>query len=98
MLPQFFHHHQIDLAQRDGLNLKLISRKYLLNHCFLSLLRTMQKTTHIWHRFSILARSANTYLFRTLNHHLLFAVNEPDAPVSQALISYFDYFGSLLGL
>ena len=75
MMPQFFHHHQIDLAQRDGLkiNLSQISPESLL---LILIADYAENYTHLAQVCCLLCFSIHTFTHqftyqRNLKHYFL---------------------------
>ena len=103
MMPQFFHHHQIDLAQRDGLKINLfqLSPESLL---LILIADYAENYTHLAQVCSMLCISIHTLHTNLLINEILntfffyWVVDESDALVPQIVLCHTHHPSSLLGL
>jgi len=100
MMPHFFHHHQIDLAQRDGLKINL---SQITSESFLLLLIAdyAENYTHLAQVTLTIVYMQIIWFFPIfLNIHTYiscFVVDESNAMVSQTFFNHSNYSGALLG-
>ena len=100
MMPHLFHHHQIDLAQRDGLKINL---SQITSESFLLLLIAdyAENYTHLAQVILTIVYMPIIWFFPIfLNIHTYiscFVVDESNAMVSQTFFNHSNYSGALLG-
>ena len=98
MMPHFFHHHQIDLAQQDGLKINL---SQITSESFLLLLIAdyAENYTHLAQvTLTIVYIPIIWFFLIFLNTYIsCFLVDELNAMVSQTFFNHSNYSGALLG-